>query len=136
LLETARLNAVIRTMKHTAIAAVALATAAAASCGGGNAEVAPVESVTVPADAGCADLARVRPLCLRAAEARCASQQQDCEAQCEPRLGPGNSEKEPALRGDIEADRCRERCRVGTPACRTAVAARCPNACEPDAAAD
>lgn len=115
------------------VAAIAALVFASVSCGGGNAEVAPADALALPADAGCADLARVRPVCLRAAEARCASQQGDCEAQCEPRLGPGSSEKEPALRGDIEADRCRERCRVGLPACRTALAARCPNACEPDA---
>jgi hypothetical protein len=119
-------------MRLAAIAALAVASV---SCGGGNAEVASPEAMTLAADAGCADLARVRPLCLRAAEARCASQQDDCEAQCEPRLGPGSSEKEPALRSDIEADRCRQRCRVGVPACRTALSSRCPNACEPDAAA-
>ena len=119
-------------MKLAAIAALAVAIAA---CGGGNAEVPPAEALTVPPDASCADLARVRPLCLRAAEARCASQQQDCEAQCEPRLGPGSSEKEPALRSDIESDRCRQRCRVGVPACQQTLAARCPNACEPDAGA-
>lgn len=118
------------------VGAIVALVVAAASCGGGNAEVPPAEALALPADAGCADLARVRPLCLRAAEGRCTSQEQDCEAQCEPRLGPGSSEKEPALRGDIEADRCRERCRIGVPACRTALAARCPNACEPDASAD
>jgi hypothetical protein len=112
------------------IAAFVLTIIAATSCGGGNAEVAPAEALTVAPDAGCADLARVRPICLRAAEARCASQQGDCEAQCEPMLGPGSSEKEPALRADIDADRCRQRCRAGVPACRAALAARCPNACE------
>jgi len=120
-------------MKLAAIAALA---AASVSCGGGNAEVAPPEAMTLPADAGCADLARVRPLCLRAATARCASQESDCEGLCEPRLGPGSSEKEPALRSDLEEDRCRQRCRVGVPACQQTLAARCPNACEPDAAAD
>lgn len=124
-------------MNHAAIAALALAlaTVAVASCGGGNADVASSEPVSLPADAGCADLARVRPLCLRAAFARCASQQQDCEALCEPRLGPGSSEKDPALRLDMEADRCRQRCGAGTPACRAVLGARCPNACEPDAGA-
>jgi hypothetical protein len=118
-------------MKLAAIVALAVASVC---CGGGNAEVASPEALAVAPDAGCAELTRVRPLCLRAAEARCASQQGDCEAQCEPRLGPGSSEKEPALRSDIEADRCRQRCRVGVPACTQALAARCPNACEPDAA--
>ncbi|HEX8793324.1 MAG TPA: hypothetical protein VF765_20415 [Polyangiaceae bacterium] len=118
------------------IAAIVALAAALLACGGGNADVAPPEAMTLPADAGCADLARVRPLCLRAAEARCASQEGDCEAQCEPRLGPGSSEKEPALRSDIDADRCRQRCRVGQPACRTALAVRCPNACEPEAGSD
>ncbi len=115
--------------------AATAALAVALGCGGGNAEVPPAEALAAPPDAACADLARVRPLCLRAAEAHCASQQEDCEAQCQPRLGPGSSEKEPALRSDIEEDRCRERCRVGTPACRTALGSRCPNACEPDAGA-
>ena len=113
-------------------AAVALS---AAACGGGNVEPVPPEALNVPADAGCADLARVRPLCLRAAEGRCASQERDCESQCQPLLGPGSSEKEPALRSDMEEDRCRERCRVGLPACRAALASRCPNACEPEAGA-
>jgi hypothetical protein len=117
------------------VAAIVALAVASVSCGGGNAEVASPEAFTVPPDAGCADLARVRPICLRASEARCASQQGDCEAQCEPRLGPGSSEKEPALRSDIEADRCRQRCRVGVPACVSALSARCPNACEPDAGA-
>jgi len=117
------------------LAAIAILAAAPVSCGGGNAEVASPESMILAADAGCADLARVRPLCLRASEARCESQQGDCEAQCEPRLGPGSSEKEPALRSDIEEDRCRQRCRVGVPACVRTLAARCPNACEPDAGA-
>jgi hypothetical protein len=115
--------------------AAAVALAVAAACGGGNVESVPPEALNVPPDAGCADLARVRPLCLRAAEGRCSSQEGDCEAQCQPRLGPGSSEKEPALRSDLEEDRCRERCRVGLPACRTALAARCPNACEPEAGA-
>lgn len=122
-------------MKIAPAVAIAAGVLAAASCGGGNAEVAPPEAVTVAADAGCAELARVRPLCLRASEGRCASQEGDCEAQCQPRLGPGSSEKEPALRSDLEEDRCRERCRVGLPACRAALAARCPNACEPEAGA-
>ena len=121
-------------MKLAAIVALAVTCAA---CGGGNAEVAPSESLTIPPDAGCPDLARARPICLRAAEARCASQQGDCEAMCEPRLGPGSTEKDPALRLDIEAERCRQRCRVGVPACRAALTARCPNACEPpDASPD
>jgi hypothetical protein len=118
------------------LAAIAVLAVASVSCGGGNAEIALPESTTLPADAGCADLARVRPLCLRAATARCASQEGDCEAQCQPLLGPGSSEKEPALRSDIEEDRCRQRCRVGVPACQQTLAARCPNACEPDASAD
>lgn len=120
-------------MRLAAIVALAVAPV---GCGGGKADVAPAEAMTLPPDAGCADLARVRPLCLRAAEARCESQEGDCEALCEPRLGPGSSEKEPALRSDIEEDRCRQRCRVGEPACRTTIAARCPNACEPEAGAD
>jgi hypothetical protein len=120
-------------MRLAAIAALAVASL---SCGGGNAEVAAPEATTLPADAGCADLARVRPLCLRAAAGRCESQEADCEALCEPRLGPGSTEKDPALRSDIESDRCRQRCRVGAPACQQTLAARCPNACEPDASAD
>ena len=108
------------------------------TCGGGNAGVATGDgSFVVPAvDAGCPELTRARPLCLRAAEGTCGSQQRECEAQCEPRLGPGSTEKDPALRSDIEADRCRQRCSAGFPACRSALTSRCPNACEPDAAAE
>lgn len=43
----------------------------------------------------------------------CASQEAACEATCEPRELPGSSEKEPFARGDIEAERCRDRCRTG-----------------------
>jgi hypothetical protein len=48
------------------VAAIAVLAVASVSCGGGNAEVAPPETMTVAPDAGCADLARVRPMCLRA----------------------------------------------------------------------
>jgi hypothetical protein len=41
----------------------------------------------------------------------CSRQQAVCEASCEPRELPGSSEKEPATRGDLEAERCREQCR-------------------------
>jgi hypothetical protein len=45
--------------------------------------------------------------------AGCARQQATCEAACEPRELPGSTEKEPAMRGDLEAERCREQCRTG-----------------------
>jgi hypothetical protein len=44
--------------------------------------------------------------------AGCARQEAVCEASCEPRELPGSSEKEPAMRGDLEAERCREQCRT------------------------
>ena len=60
---------------------------ATASCGGSGATPAP------PGYAGCA------------------SQEAACESSCEPREMPGSSEKEPFARGNLEAERCRERCR-------------------------
>ena len=107
----------------------------ASACQGGarspeaaEAPLEPVEAALAP-DAGCADRARARPLCLQAVEARCASLQAGCEAQCETRLAPGSTEKEPGLRTDLAADRCRERCRQASRGCRGAMAAACPATC-------
>ena len=47
--------------------------------------------------------------------AACTQRAAECEASCAPAILPGSSEKEPALRGDIEAERCHERCRSCAP---------------------
>jgi hypothetical protein len=106
----------------------ALAILALVGCGARTAELPPQQGTT-GGENGCEDRVRARPICLRAVETRCASMRSDCEARCEPRLGPGNSEKEPALRGDMEADRCREGCRQQDLGCRHALADRCPRPC-------
>lgn len=41
----------------------------------------------------------------------CARDEARCEAACASREMPGSSEKEPAIRGELEEERCRERCR-------------------------
>jgi hypothetical protein len=124
-----------------ALVAVPALAIAAGACGAGSPDAAVVDSQalslpTLGDDAGCADRDRAQPVCLQAVAARCTSQRTDCEAMCESRQQPGSSEKEPALRGDFEADRCNEGCRVGAGACRSALAARCPRRCagEADAA--
>jgi hypothetical protein len=97
----------------------------------------PPAEVPLPllgSDATCADRAQTRPVCLQAVETRCASQQGQCEASCEPRSLPGSSEKHPDVGGDMAGERCRESCRGITPACRQALLPKCPTLC--DAAGD
>jgi hypothetical protein len=93
----------------------------------------PLADLPLAPGTSCEERARARPICLAAIESQCRSQRGDCEAGCEPRSGPGSSEKEPALRGDIEADRCREGCRQSATACGRTLGARCPSACDADA---
>jgi hypothetical protein len=90
----------------------------------------PLADLPLAPGSSCDERARARPICLGATESQCRSQRGDCEAGCEPRSGPGSSEKEPALRGDMEADRCREGCRQDATACARALGARCPTACD------
>jgi hypothetical protein len=45
----------------------------------------------------------------------CGRRQAQCEAACQPRELPGSSEKQPMTRGDLEEERCRQRC--GTTLC-------------------
>jgi len=90
----------------------------------------PLSDLPVAPGASCDDRARARPICLGAMQSQCRSQRGDCEAACEPRTAPGSSEKEPALRGDIEADRCREGCRQSATACERTLGARCPETCD------
>jgi hypothetical protein len=83
----------------------------------------------------CAERNRARPLCLRAAASRCASQRSDCEASCESRLSTGNSEKDPALRRDIQEARCRDGCGPAALACERSLLAQCPPLCASDGGA-
>jgi hypothetical protein len=109
-----------------------IAMLAGTACAGRGAEVAPPDGTT-SSEGSCDERARARALCLSAVQGRCGSMRADCEARCEPRLGPGNSEKEPALRSDIEAERCREGCRQDDRGCRHALIVRCPRPCQDDA---
>jgi hypothetical protein len=104
-----------------------------AACGAASPRPAATDWRDAATDGGCADRERVRPICLRAVQTRCESERGDCEAACEPRLGPGSSEKAPALRGDIEGDNCREGCRVRMSTCRAALEIRCPAVCAEEA---
>jgi hypothetical protein len=99
----------------------------AAACAPGSPGKAP--SQTAPS---CAERDRARPLCLRAAASRCASQRSNCEASCETRLATGNSEKDPALRRDIQEARCRDGCGPAALACERALLAQCPSLCVSD----
>jgi len=72
-------------------------------------------------------------VCLQAVETRCAAQQGQCEAACEPRSLPGSSEKHPDVSGDMAGERCRDSCRGVTPACRLALLPRCPTLCDASA---
>jgi len=48
----------------------------------------------------------------------CERERAQCESGCESRILPGSSEKAPELRGEMEADRCRDSCRTSYDACR------------------
>jgi hypothetical protein len=90
------------------------------------------DSALFPADAGdCSDRARVHPMCLDAVTRRCYGQLVDCESSCEAQFGqmPGNSDKEPGLRGDIESGQCRQGCGNTYAVCKQNLLARCPQLC-------
>jgi hypothetical protein len=80
----------------------------------------------------CADHERARSVCIEAVAERCRGQSTGCEATCNAQLGsmPGSSEKEPAIRGDMESNQCRERCRQGYEPCLRALLVRCPQPCQ------
>jgi hypothetical protein len=119
---------------------------AAIACGGGQpppatpapavvetaavSDATPISDLPLATGGSCDDRARARPICLAAVKSQCLSQQNECEAGCQNRSGPGSSEKEPALRGDIEADNCRDGCRQSGTACLRTLVARCPTPCE------
>ena len=98
-------------------------------CGASSIEPPSTEMPSLGADAGCADRAQARPLCLRAFEARCASQRRDCEASCEPRLGPETERR--VVLPDVEANQCRDGCRQNEQACRQSLLRQCPSLCDP-----
>ena len=117
---------------------VAVAAAlAVASCGGQRATTQPAgddPAFQLDGDAGdCSDRARVRPMCVQAMTQRCRGQALGCESGCETQFGsmPGNSEKEPGLRGDIESSQCRGRCTSSYAGCLRSLLARCPETCSP-----
>jgi hypothetical protein len=116
--------------RSLAPAAAACLTIAAACAPGAPETRAPSRTAL-----SCDDRARARPLCLRAAASRCASQRSDCEASCEPRLSTGNSEKDPGLRRDIEEARCRDGCGPAALACERSLLAQCPSLCVSDGGA-
>jgi hypothetical protein len=101
---------------------------AALSCGRRSPEGAPSQTAL-----SCAERDQARPLCLRAAASRCGSQRSDCEAACASRLSTGNSEKDPALRREIQESRCRDGCGPAALACERSLLAQCPSLCVSDA---
>ncbi len=113
------------------ILAFGLSVSLALACGGGRTE-APPSSYTTPADAGdCVDRARVAPLCRRTMEDRCRAQIRDCDARCRFQFGslPGNDEKEPTIRGDMETSSCTSQCGGSFPGCMRQLASQCPEPC-------
>jgi hypothetical protein len=128
-----------RTHLARLLVALAVAAVAVASCGGQRVSTTPAavdDSAFLPldGDAGdCSDRARVRPLCVQVMTQRCRGQALGCESGCETQFGsmPGNSEKEPGLRGDIESSQCRGRCTSSYAGCVRSLVARCPETCSP-----
>ncbi len=112
-----------------AIAAATLACQGTRAGGGATTAEAPPDNDDTM---DCAERARVRPVCERAMAERCSSQRDSCEAGCQSEPGnlPGNGEKEPTLRADLEATRCRDRCRDGYEPCLRALLPNCPGLCE------
>ena len=97
---------------------------------------APRTATTAPAaesDGGelsCDERARAQTLCLSAMRQRCESQGNDCEASCDVHGNlPGNNEKGPSQRNDMESTQCRANCREVREACVRSVVPRCPAPC-------
>jgi hypothetical protein len=111
-----------------AVAMVVLALA----CGAASQNTVPAagENFDVGDGSDCAQREQVRPFCQRAMTARCDAQMTECETACETRTLPGNSEKGPTLRGDMETSHCRDSCRNGYQPCLNLLLARCPMLCE------
>ena len=108
-----------------------------AACGGGAVEAPPTSAPYVDsasADGGeltCDERARSRTMCIGTLTQRCQSQAGDCDAQCVSREGlPGNSRKNPSIRGELEAPHCRDDCRNGMDACLRSLLSGCPRLCE------
>jgi hypothetical protein len=79
----------------------------------------------------CADRLRARSICQTAMQQRCESQGNDCESSCDVQGNlPGNNEKTPSSRSDMETTQCRANCRQVRDACVRTVATRCPAPCE------
>jgi hypothetical protein len=109
--------------------------ASTAACGGAGASGPAASSASAdPGDGGeasCEDRARTQKLCTAALTDRCQSQLNDCEATCETRGNlPGNTQKVPTNRGELESTRCRQDCRVGYDSCVRTLVPQCPRACE------
>jgi hypothetical protein len=116
------------------VARCALALLALTACEpGAKGPTATVDDTALfPADAGdCNDRARVHPMCVDAVTRRCYGQLVDCESGCEAQFGqmPGNSDKEPGLRGDIESGQCRQGCGSTYAMCKQNLLGRCPQLC-------
>lgn len=112
-----------------AAASLAMAIGSAGACSGGRMRA--DESATTRAS--CADRDRAHGLCVAAVASQCATGRTECESRCEAsadaRLGPGSSEKEPALRGDIRGARCRQECDLAVHECERPLLAQCPSPC-------
>jgi hypothetical protein len=113
-------------------ASLAIAMGATGACSG-----APVRQALADQSAttlaSCADRDRAHGLCVAAVASQCAAGRAECESRCEAsadaRLGPGSSEKEPALRGDIRGARCRQECDFAVHECERPLLAQCPSPC-------
>jgi hypothetical protein len=109
------------------VAAASLAIAAA--CSGTQVRTEP-SGLAPPS---CADRDRAHSLCTGAVASQCVALRNECESRCatssDVRLGPGSSEKEPAIRGDIAATRCRQSCDIATHECERPLLAQCPSPC-------
>jgi hypothetical protein len=89
----------------------------------------------VEADGGgaltCDERARAQTLCRSAMARRCETQGNDCEASCDVRGDlPGNAQKGPSSRNEMESTQCRANCREVREACVGTVVPQCPSLCE------
>jgi hypothetical protein len=123
------LNSGTRLLHFVSIAAGVVALAAACGASSRNPAPATGENFDMSDGGDCAERERVRPLCRQAMTARCEAQMTGCETSCEARNLPGNSEKGPALRGDMETSLCRDSCRNGYQPCLNLLVVRCPTLC-------
>jgi hypothetical protein len=88
---------------------------------------------TVESDGGeltCDERARAQVICQSAILHRCESQQNDCEGSCDVHGDlPGNNEKSPSQRNDMESTQCRANCVHVHDGCVRSAPQQCPVPC-------